>query len=373
MSSVNNNNNNTPFDAFAKLIGSVKQEAGRAVGELVEHKVEDINSIGKAIETGGFVGGFFQFLDVSSLGHNVAHVADAATGPGAMSPQMKEGISAFANGIVGNPIALKDILDMATAPTQPGVAPAAPNAVPGPNVDQLRGAQPRAPTNDGRTGYTESPAPPRSSREVAVSTEQAAIPLKDMLAAMEMLKNSPECAERFPWIYAALNNDNYSVSDQHAVVVATLIQQHPELLDGIQGADEARASIPKGEVPTAPPASTGSGDFSEVGQQLQGLLGGAMSMIGGLLSNPMVQGLLIPALGALCATVPPLQVLVPFLPMIVPLAGQALSGLGGMVSGGAGGAPAGLSGDALGGVVNTLVGAFSGLGGLPAGAAPVFA
>jgi hypothetical protein len=369
MSSVSNNNNGTPFDAFAKLIGSVKQEAGRAVGELVDHKIEDINSIGKAVETGGFVGGFFQFLDVSSLGHNVAHVADAATGPGAMSPQMKEGISAFTNFVSGNPLVYKDILDMATAPTQPGVAPSGPNAVPAPNVEQLRGEGPRAPGSDGRTGYTDSPAPPRSSRDVAVSTDQAAIPLKDMLAAMDMLKNSPECAERFPGIYAALNNDNYSVSDQHAVVVATLIQQHPELLDGIEGADEARATIPKGEVPTAP-ASTGSGDFSQAGQQLQGLLGGAMSMIGGLLSNPMVQGLLMPALGALCAAVPPLQVLIPFLPMIVPLAGQALSAAGGMVSGG--GAP-GLGGDALGGMLSSVMGAFGGAGALPAGAAPVFA
>jgi hypothetical protein len=377
MSSVSNNNS-TPFDALAKLVGSVTKEAGRAVGEFVDHKVEDINSIGKAIETGGFVGGFFQFLDVSSVGHNVAHLADAATGPGAMSPQMKEGISAFTNVIAGNPMAFKDILDMATAPTQPGVAPSAPNAVPAPNVEQLRGGGPHAPGGEGRTGYTDSPAPPRTPRDIGVSTEQAAIPLKDMLAAMELLKNSPECAERFPGIHAALNNESYSVSDQHAVIIATLIHDHPELLDGIEGADEARASIPRGEVPAtpAPPASTGSGDFSQAGPQLQGLLGGALSMIGGLLGNPIVQSLLTPALTALCAAVPPLQVLVPFLPVILPLAGQALSGLGGMVSGGAGGAagaPGGLGGDALGGMLSSLMGAFGGAGGLPAGAAPVFA
>ena len=398
MSNVSNKSQ-SPLEALGRLLGATTNENARIGGAMQSQHAEDIDSVTKGIETGGFIGGALQFLDVISLGNVASNVAGALV-PGGLSPQMKETISAAVNAGTGNPMFLKDLADMATAPAQPGVPPSAPNSVPGPDVEQLRGEPPHAPGANERTGYTDSPAPPRGQREIHICTEEAAMPFTEMLAAMEFLKNSPECAERFPDIHAALNNDNYSIAEQSSVIVGSLLRDHPELLDGIPGAEEARASIPRGEVPSssttapaaptapteatapaAPPtASTGQGDFSQAGPQLQGMLGGALGFIGGLLSNPMVQGLLMPALGALCAAVPPLQVLIPFLPMIIPMAGQLLSGAGGALSGGAGGAgagggaaPGGLGGDAFGGMLSSLLGGFGAPAGLPAGAAPVFA
>ena len=391
MSNVSNKNQ-SPLEALGRLLGATSNESARVGGSLQSQQTEDIDSVTKGVETGGFLGGALQFLDVISPGNIASNIAGALV-PGGLSPQMKETISAAVNAGTGNPMFLKDLADMATAPAQPGVPPSAPNSVPGPDVEQLRGEPPHAPGGSERTGYTDSPAPPRAHRDIQVCTEEATMPMKDMLAAMDFLKNSPECAARFPDIHSALNNDYYSVAEQSAVIVCSLLRDHPEMLDGVPGAEEARAAIPRSEIPstpavpttptetTAPAAppigSTGQGDFSQAGPQLQDMLGGALGFIGGLLSNPMVQGLLIPALSALCLAVPPLQVLIPFLPMIIPMAGQLLSGAGSALSGGAGAgggaAPGGLGGDALGGMLNGLLGAFGAPAGLPAGSAPVFA
>ena len=382
MSSVNSKNN-SPMDALRGLMGSVVGEGNRAVGELRQHSLDDIASIGKSIESGGFLGGIVQALDVFSLGNMVSNVADAATGPGQLPPQIKEMISGAVNIASGNPIWLKDLFDLATSPAQPGVPPSAPNSVPPPDVDQLRGGGPHAPGDSDRSGYTDSPAPPRSRTDIHVCTEQAAMPMQELLAAMEYLRDSPECAARFPGIHAALNDDNMSMAEQNTVIIATVLREHPEVLDAlgdIEGAKEARATIPRGEIPAAPETPPSTSTESNAGPQLQGLLGGALGFIGGLLSNPMVQGLLVPVLTGLLAAIPPLQVLIPFLPVILPIAGQLLSGVGGALSssaGGAGGAPGGapggLGGDAFGGMLNSLVGGFGGALGLPSGAAPLIA
>lgn len=391
MSSVNNNKPATPLDALRGLIDSAVKEGGRAIDEMRNHGTEDINSISKGIEQGGFLGGIVQALDVFSVGHQGANLADALTGPGKLDPKVKEGISGILNLASGNtPAALKDLFDLATAPSTPGVPPSAANDVPPPNLDQLEGNSPQVPgSDDDRSGYTDAPGPPRSQREICVCTEKAALPIEDLLKQMDFLRDSPECAARFPNIHAALNNPDLSIGQQNAVIVATVLREHPEILDaldGFEGCDEARATIPRGELPSTTPtapvesptpatptAPAGGDQFGQFMQQMTGMLGGALGFVGDLLTSPAVVGILTPILAGICAAVPPLQVLIPFIPFILPVAGMAMKGAGGMMTGGAGASPGGMGGADLGGMLSSLTGGFGGAMGLPGGALPMVA
>ena len=404
MVNVNNSTAQNPMmDALSRLTGSVFGEAGRAASELGQHAVTDINSIGTAMETGGFLGGVMQAFDKLSLGNAAGKLLDAATGPGKLSPQVKEGVAAAVNLYVGNPIGLKDLFDMATAPAQPGVRPAPANSVPPPNVDQLRGGQPpSAPDradHTGRSGYADSPAPPRSRTEITIVVNETAMPLNDFLGALETLRNDPTIKANAPEIYAVLNDPNATLQDIGMVISADALRRCPDVLPKvidrfpgeIGNADDVSFRVINDRVavdptqpaeaaaPTAPVQApgTGQGDFSNFMQQAMGIfgqlagpLGMGMQMLGGLLSNPLVANFIAPLLvQGLNFLVPGLGVaLAPVLPVLLPLAGQALSAGGGMLAGsapGAGGAPAGGSPDALGGLLNTVVGAFAG-GGAPA-------
>ena len=390
---VNNNKSQNPiFDALSRLTGSVAAEAGRATGELRQHQADDIKSIGTALETGGFLGGVLQAFDKLSLGNAAGNLLDAATGPGQLSPQVKEGVAAAVNVFVGNPVALKDLFDMATAPAQPGVRPPPANSVPPPNVDQLRGSQPPAApsrgTTEARTGYADSPAPPRSRQEITIVVNETAMPLADFLGALETLRNDPTIKAKAPDIYAVLNDPNATLQDIGMVLSAEALRSNPDILNDPALAPiraEVQQRIDSGvaaPTDTAPTAATGQGDFSNFMQQAMGIfgqlagpLGMGMQLLGGLLSNPIVANFIAPALvQGLNFLVPGLGLaLGPMLPMLLPLAGQALSAGGGMLAGGApgaGSAPGGGSPDALGGILNTVVGAFAGGGGpaLPLGA-----
>ena len=131
MSNVNNNPR-TPFDALGKLMGTLGAEGRRATGELTQQAVADIDSIGRAVETGGFLGGLVQFMDKNSVGNHAVNLLDAATGPGSLPPQLREGVAAALNYATGNPIALKDLFDLATAPSQPRRLPPQPFCCKGP-------------------------------------------------------------------------------------------------------------------------------------------------------------------------------------------------------------------------------------------------
>lgn len=401
MVNVNNSSAQNPMmDALSRLTGSVFGEAGRATAELQQHAVTDINSIGTAIETGGFLGGVLQAFDKLSLGNASAHLLDAATGPGSLPPQLKEGVAAAVNVVTSNPIFLKDLFDMATAPARPGVRPSAPNGVPPPNVDQLRGGQPpSAPDRGdrtGRSGYAESPALPRSRTEITVVVNETAMPLGDFLGALETLRNDPTIKANAPEIYAVLNDPNATLQDIGMVISADALRRCPDVLPKvidrfpgeIGNADDVSFRVINDRVAvdpteTAAPAApieapgTGQGDFSNFMQQAMGIfgqlagpLGMGMQLLGGLLSNPLVADFIAPLLvQGLNVLVPGLGLaLAPVLPVLLPIAGQALSAGGGMLAGsapGAGGAPAGGPPDALGGILSTVVGAFAG-GGAPA-------
>jgi hypothetical protein len=116
-------------NAIGNVGRSVTNEVGRAVGERVQHHIDDINSVAKATEDHGILGGLGQTLAVLSPGNQVAHAVDSAF-PGGMDPKLKDGIRAGVNIYFGNPVALKNLYDLATAPHQGGPAAPAQSAEP---------------------------------------------------------------------------------------------------------------------------------------------------------------------------------------------------------------------------------------------------
>lgn len=124
---MSNVKNNDPFAAVGNLFNKVVGEAGRVVEERVRHVTEDIDSVGKAVETGGFVGGVMQGLDVISPGHQLAHNIDSLIPGEDLPPALKEGISLGVNVVAGGGIfAAKDAFDlfneMSKKPQQPVAA-----------------------------------------------------------------------------------------------------------------------------------------------------------------------------------------------------------------------------------------------------------
>lgn len=392
MTSVNNKPNNSPLDALGKLFGSIGKEAGSAVGEHSKLITEDINSVGKGVESGGFIGGALQFFDVISPGHLVANGLDVATGSGALDPKIKEGISAATNYAVGSPMVLKDLFDLFTAPSTPGVRPSAPQqAVPPPNVDELSGTEraPRVPGHPERSGFADdvgvSGVKTRSYEVNIVETRGARDQLVEITGTLDELRNNPEIAKRYPEIKYALDQKDWSMSAQSTVIVMSVLRDSPETVstmreigrqNGVETPEPTFAPRPTAPAaPTAPTeapsASTGAGDFSQAGSQLGdlakgafGMLGQAFSFLGPLLSNPMVVSLLTPVIGAaltaLSTVFPPAALLIPMVPVLLPLIGQGMTMAGGMMSG-AGGAPGGAAG---GDPISGLLGAGPSAGGL---------
>lgn len=387
MTTVNNRPSNSPMDALGNLVGSIGKEATSIVNEGSKLVTEDINSVSTAIETGGFIGGALQFFDIVSPGHAVANGFDLATGSGALDPKLKEGISAVANSAVGSPLVLKDLYDLFSAPSTPGVRPSpSQQAVPPPNVEELSGTHgaPTVPGHPERSGYAEDIALGGKTRSYEVNIVEAR-GSRDQLVALtgtlDQLRNNPEIARRYPEVKYALDQKDWSMAAQSTVIVMNVLRESPETVsamreigrqNGIETPEPtfAAAPPPPPTSPTAPTASTGAGDFSQAGNQLgdmfkglMGMLGQGLSFLGPLLQNPTVIEFITPLITAAIGFIPGAQVLlplVPMLPVILPMIGAGMSLAGGALSGG-GGAPGGAVG---GDPIAALLGAGPSAGGL---------
>ncbi len=384
MTSVNNKSND-PMAALGKLFGSIGNEAGSAVKEAGKLATEDVNSIGKAVETGGFIGGALQFLDVASLGHQTANVADVATGKGALDPKVKEGISAGVNYLTGNPIALKDLFDLFTSPSTPGVKPSAPQqAVPPPDVDQLRGSgnQPKVPGHPERSGFAEDGVGGVETKSYEVNIVEIRggyDQLVQVTGALDQLRNDPEFAAKYPEAKAALDSD-MSMSAQSTVVIMCALRDSPEAMAELQGIADANGvqigSIdalppPAAAQPAAPTAPTQAaeaappaggpldflGQLGEMFKPIMGILGPAFSILGPLLANPVTGPLIGGAIGTALTAVTggAAAPLIAALPVVLPMIGMGMTAAGGMMTGaaagGAPGAPAPAGGDAVAGLL----------------------
>jgi hypothetical protein len=100
-------------DGISNVAKSAKREVSRAGKEFVTHIEEDFDSISKAIDEGGFVGGAIQAADVFSPGHRLAQDLDALNIiPD--DPVLKELISGGVNLATPGPtqlLAAKDLID----------------------------------------------------------------------------------------------------------------------------------------------------------------------------------------------------------------------------------------------------------------------
>ncbi len=167
-----------------------------------------------------------------------------------------------------------------------------------------------------------------------------------------------------------LDDPALSTGDLCVNLVDVILHERPET------ADELRATIPAHEVPTsaaAPSAAPGGdGSNTELSRGLFSAFGMGANLLAGLLQSPLA----IPLLTAAATVIPGAQVLVPFIPVIAPIAGMALSGLGGMATQvGQGQAPGldasgAMSPDMLSQLLPAITGMIGGAAGAPA-AAPV--
>lgn len=284
-------------------------------------------------------------------------------------------------------------------------SPAAPGRIGGPKLEDL---QPRfcAPPPSLRdatgSGYAQRIAGTRASQQACLEhVEKLHGSLRDIkLQYTEWKAANPNAREPSDGELTMGQILELPVHEQCVRILCIVIHERPETIDecrhagsshepnGCGHGDEPRFGIPSGEIPgqvagpapsaptapTAPTAATApsapaGGDFlSEMGK----MFGPLASMLGGLLQNPAVIGILAAASLLIPPPVGPIVALA--IPLIAPLAGMLLQGLGGAM----GGAPApGAPGAAPGGFdLNALMAMVSGLGGMfgatgaTAGAAP---
>jgi hypothetical protein len=133
MSSVKNTND--VGAAIGNLWNSVAREGQRALDEANKLVTESINDIGKAIESGGFVGAAMQAFEELSPGNFAAGTVDVLTGPGQLNPQLAAGIRGAVNFAVGTlvpgaalPLQVSALVDAARAFGLMGGAPMTPGA-----------------------------------------------------------------------------------------------------------------------------------------------------------------------------------------------------------------------------------------------------
>lgn len=125
-----------------------------------------------------------------------------------------------------------------------------------------------------------------------------------------------------------LDDPSLSTGDMCIHIVEVIFHERPETVD------ELRCTAPHGEVPaesqapSAPSAGPNAGSNTEISRGIFSAFGMGANLLGGLLSSPLA----IPLLTAACAVIPGAQVIAPFIPVIAPIAGMALSGVGGMAS-----------------------------------------
>ena len=153
---------NDIFKAISNVGQSITKETYRAANEGLRHVTEDINSIAKAVETGGVLGGVLQTLDVTSLGHQSANLIDTII-PGAdLPPALKEGISLGVNLAAGGPgqlLALKDGFDLFNAVSTPAAG---------------KPAAPTAPADKPAAGRMQTPEAPGAARQRSLCNTDAA-------------------------------------------------------------------------------------------------------------------------------------------------------------------------------------------------------
>lgn len=282
-------------------------------------------------------------------------------------------------------------------------SPAAPGRIGGPKLEDL---QPRfcAPPPSLRdatgNGYAQRITGTRASQQACLEhVEKLHGSLRDIkLQYTEWKAANPNAREPSDGELTMGQILELPVHEQCVRILCIVIHERPETVDECQrhaGSSnepngccepcEPHFGIPSGEIPgqvagpapTAPappsaPAAPPGGDFlSEMGK----LFGPLAGMLGGLLQNPAVIGILSAA--SLLIPPPVGEIVAVAIPLLAPLAGMLLQGLGGAM----GGAPAGAAGAAPGGFdLNALLGMVSGLGGMfgatgavPAAPAPVAA
>jgi hypothetical protein len=369
---------------FEKVSKSAGREVERALDEHVTHIEEDFDSIAKAIDEGGLLGGVVQSADVFSPGHVVANELDAWNVI-PEDPALKELVSAGTNLATGGPFALlaaKDLADSIGAISKangPRPAPSTSHAAPPPPREPARHAEiPH--------GYATS-CVERSPNVIA--TQQASLKeLGEVLAALrgmrdaraDYVKQNPGAlvpSDGHYTIDEILNHPSMSTGEVCCRVVAVILHEHPEALDEIGGS--TGTTPPSTPAPKTPSAeATAPANDTQAGQAVFGIFGQIASFVGPLLGNPLVAT----ALSALLLATP-LAPIAPFLPVILPLAGSALGMLGGaatqvaqgqdptLTPGAMAGGQGGASPDLLGGLLQAIP---SMLGAAPAAApAPALA
>jgi predicted nucleic acid-binding Zn-ribbon protein len=145
MSSVKNDPIGGLFNSIGKSFDNTVKETGKLM-------TESINDIGKAFESGGFVGGTIKAFEEVSPGNFAAGAFDVLTGPGQLDPKVAAGISSVVNMAAGAaipgaglPLQLLALKDAAVAFGMIGSAPTTEQAPPANS-----GQQPESPSSAAR-------------------------------------------------------------------------------------------------------------------------------------------------------------------------------------------------------------------------------
>jgi hypothetical protein len=356
--------------ALTSLGRAVHKEWNDSVARVEKNVRADADSIAKAIEKGGFLGGGLQAVDVFSPGHQTANLLESFRVIGA-DPTLKEGISLGVNAMTGSHVAaLKDLADLVGTMSfakAPSASPAAP---------ALSAPAPSAAAASGH-GYPKCAGGHRNvvENQRACLTQVAELQrhLGDIREQYVQWKkanpNAPEPTDGEKPIGDIVNGD-MPVHEQCVRLLCVILMQHPEILDeaGVPDDESFRAHIPSHEIPGQAPggAAPAGGDFLTMMGQMFGPLA---QLLGGLLQSPLA----IPLLAAAANLIPPPvgQIVAVAVPFLAPIAGQALQAVGGMAAGQ--GAAPGAPGAApdLGALVGGLTGLLGGIGGLAGTPAPV--
>jgi hypothetical protein len=362
-------------DAFQKGAGKVAKHAEREIDRALRKQVtqidNDFDSIAGAIDKGGLLAGAIQVADVFSPGHQVANGLEAWRLLPSNDTRTKELVSAGVNlgfapvtGLPGFLIAAKDVADaLAATEVKPNTTAAA-----------AHGAErPRATgASDGYAGRDVKHSGACVHESQAMSLHQ----MGELLAAIRQMREDraswvaehPNASTPTDGCYSIdeiLNNDHMSTGEVCVRIVGCIVHEHPECVAEI--GDATGTAPPQAERRRQPAPSAPGADANPLAG-IFGFLGPMASFLGPLLGNPIVGTLLMPLLAAT-----PLAPIAPFLPLILPIAGSALSMAGGAMTqiGSGGGMPGGgPTPDFLGQLLQAVPAM---LGGTPTSPAPVLA
>jgi hypothetical protein len=171
MSSVKNNGD--IGKALGNLWNTTVKEGQRSLDEAGKLMTESINDIGKATQTGGFVGATLQAFEELSPGNVAAGAVDVLTGPGQLNPQLAAGIRGAVNFTVGTivpgaglPLQVSALVDAARAFGMMGGAPMTPGAGQSPAARQTQ--TPERPADAGERQLS-----PREQQEARAAKRKA--------------------------------------------------------------------------------------------------------------------------------------------------------------------------------------------------------